>query len=170
MNEIINALGGQEAYDALPVLDLGNRRGGTDYIDFLRGDDLTAPIMKGVDCFRRPFVSFRYAYAEDDYKTQYVETFFQRYTDGTLWVPGGNGELSMGTNIVSSNDAKMQVLYGRLKRIINGSTNNRITCAYNLFKPTDPELFQLDEKTRDESGLIYHELKYVQGLQGVKLV
>jgi hypothetical protein len=61
--------------------------GGTNYIDFLQPEDLTAPLMRGVDIFNRPFLSMR---TSVDYSTgsrTAVHTIFQRYRDdANLWV------------------------------------------------------------------------------------
>lgn len=59
-------------------LDLGQRQGSTDYIDFVRVDDMTSPIMFGIDVCRRPFVS---VLLSDKDGKQFVITGFQRYTD-----------------------------------------------------------------------------------------
>lgn len=75
---------GLQKLEELPVLDLKNRRGATDYIDFVKNDEMTSPIMKGIDCFKRPFLAIK---VKCTYKTEELEptevvgTFFQRYTD-----------------------------------------------------------------------------------------
>lgn len=43
----------------VPVLDLGGKRGSTDYIDFLRPADLSHNVQKGIDCYNRKFVSLK---------------------------------------------------------------------------------------------------------------
>jgi hypothetical protein len=101
MPKLIEALGGEAAFEALPVLDLNSctaRGGGTGYIDFVRADDMPAPIMRGEDEHGRPFVTFRLSVEEVDYESTnypndmvevtYVETLFRRYTTGPTWVSG----------------------------------------------------------------------------------
>ena len=39
-----------------PILDLGNRVGWTQYIDFITWDEVNYPIMKGRDKFNRYFI------------------------------------------------------------------------------------------------------------------
>lgn len=56
--EIVEALGGQEFVETLPLLDIGTREGETKYIDFISPNELTAPIMRGIDKYRRPFIVF----------------------------------------------------------------------------------------------------------------
>jgi hypothetical protein len=94
MPKLIEALGGQAAFEALPVLDLGTcaaSGGGTGYIDFVRADDMSAPIMRGEDEAGRPFVAFRIESARRG--GPYVETLFRRYTAGPVWTSGGGREL-----------------------------------------------------------------------------
>jgi hypothetical protein len=84
--------------NTLPVLDLGDRMGNTDYIDFIDYKEMKAPIMKFRDCYGRPGiililtnkVDFTSRY--DERKTvkpgEYKGTIalFQRYTDlPTKW-------------------------------------------------------------------------------------
>lgn len=86
--KLIAVLGGQEAYEALPVLDLtqcSGRKGGTGYIDFVRPEDMKYSVMRGVDEHGRPFVSFRLKH--DD--KEFVETVFRRYVTGPVWTSGG---------------------------------------------------------------------------------
>jgi hypothetical protein len=78
-----------EIYNLTPKLDIGDRRGSTDYIDFIRVEELTSPVMSGVDCMNRKFIVFK---TENKF-----QTFFQRYTDGVLWMGAGNGRPIMDT-------------------------------------------------------------------------
>ncbi len=87
-------------WDNLPTLDLGQRQGATDYIDFVDVSEMTAPVMKFVDkfarrglllCLRgsgwgRPYLSadktLRQIWDQPQYFTL---ALFQRYTDGSQW-------------------------------------------------------------------------------------
>lgn len=73
---------------AIPNLDIGDRKGWTDYIDFIKGDEIKFPVMKGIDIFKRPFLVFRVKVG----KKIYSQTFFQRYSNGCSWqtAKGGN--------------------------------------------------------------------------------
>jgi hypothetical protein len=65
-------------------LDVGKRIGHTDYIDYIDVKELTKPIMKGVDYYKRPFIVLRCIVDKD---VVYGQTFFQRYTDDkNLWM------------------------------------------------------------------------------------
>lgn len=67
-------------------LELRERRGATDYIDFLTPDEMKCPIMFGRDCGRRPFV----ALLLDEGGHPFVITAFQRYThEKHPWCVGG---------------------------------------------------------------------------------
>ena len=83
-NKIYSLFGGKAIFEALPVLDIGKKMGRTDYIDFITPRDMTAPIMRGIDRYKRPFFALRAT--RDD--AQLVQTFFQRYTDEVVWVDG----------------------------------------------------------------------------------
>lgn len=59
-----------------------------DHIDNIRPEDLTVPIMWGLDESQRLFVAIR-TRMNDNHKLV-VETFFQRYTYGKMWVSASN--------------------------------------------------------------------------------
>jgi hypothetical protein len=70
---------GYDQLEKFPVLDLGDKVGMTDYIDFVRLEDVTAPVMRGVDVYRRPFLTLRVINRKTGKLS--VHTIFQRYTD-----------------------------------------------------------------------------------------
>jgi len=86
--DLIEALGGAEKVFNLPVLDLGNREGFTDYIDFLRSKELTAPIMRGTDKKGRPFIALKLKDKHTDRVA--VVCLFQRRADANknCWAAG----------------------------------------------------------------------------------
>lgn len=43
----------------LPILDINQYVGRTGYIDFIKADDMEYPLMRGVDCLRRPFLAIK---------------------------------------------------------------------------------------------------------------
>lgn len=80
---------GQKIYDLIKdEYDLGVRCGYTDYIDFLTLDEVPKNVMRGIDCFRRKFITLKVGIK--DQKTgelrKSAQVFFQRYTDGRGWV------------------------------------------------------------------------------------
>lgn len=64
-----------------PILDLGDRQGETEYIDFIEWNEVTSPVMTGVDKFNRQFIVIKATI--DDVETPLMQTFFQRYSDNT---------------------------------------------------------------------------------------
>lgn len=81
---IYNNLG--EEAGKLPILDLKGERGFTDYIDFIKAEDMDCPIMIGIDCYNRHFMAIKVKTNNDKY---IVGTFFQRYTnDSYTWAYG----------------------------------------------------------------------------------
>ena len=100
-NPIYNAfdLFDKHFFTELPVLDLKDKIGSTDYIDFVKIEDMTHNIMKGVDFYRRKFVSIKYWITdttEPINSYQAVGTFFQRYTDDPdTWAYGTCYALNM---------------------------------------------------------------------------
>lgn len=75
----------------LPRLELGYREGNTDYIDFIKWDEVTEPAMLGIDKFRRKFVVMKFIINKNGKKPiKVMQTFFQRYTNGTKWMGCGH--------------------------------------------------------------------------------
>jgi len=89
-------------FENLPVLDIGKREGHTEYIDFLKWDDLASPAMKGVDCHSRPFLTFQLGLQivkknGTEVMKYFPQTFFQRFSNyPENWV-GGNVHGVLGT-------------------------------------------------------------------------
>ena len=86
---IIDKLNLQDKFSQLPELNLGNRMGPTDYINFLKPEDLAAPIMKGTDKYNRPFIAIKMT-AENH---TFVAVIFERYNANDLWVWYSNSDL-----------------------------------------------------------------------------
>ena len=106
----------------LPILPFQRKFvGGTDYIDGIRSTDLTAPIMVGVDCYRRPYIVIAYKCFGDKWiswdgeardfmgangSKRLVLTVFNRYTglrgEGS-WCKTGSGSYSGCPILLSSN-------------------------------------------------------------------
>ncbi len=91
------------------MVEVGNRMGSTGYIDRMRVQDfpIGSSVVRGVDKFQRPFVSFLYVQThiirEDETKDDVltdekkrVFSFFQRYTDNpNFWQVGGQLPLGL---------------------------------------------------------------------------
>jgi hypothetical protein len=88
-----------QLYDNISdILDISDRQGWTGYIDFIKADEMTAPIMKGVDINGRNFLCLKVKgevyYDTNTHTFEYFQTFFQRYSDDMLWMGCGNHGLN----------------------------------------------------------------------------
>ena len=84
---IVDKLNLQDKFSQLPVLNIGNRMGPTNYIDFLNPEDLDAPIMKGTDKYERPFIAIKMT--DQQQNKTFVTAIFERYDldqGSDLWV------------------------------------------------------------------------------------
>lgn len=98
----------------LPILDIGTQNGSTEYLDFIKPDELGSNnIMKGFDCASRPFIVFR---AEFEYsnglKKKIFTTFFQRYSDNQLlWHCCGHYGVHIMDTTGGANTEQIKMLY-----------------------------------------------------------
>ena len=70
----------------IPILDIGVRKGATDYIDFINYHEVNEPVMKGTDIYGRDFIVLKFV-IDNIFGMQ---TFFQRYSDSyNLWMGCG---------------------------------------------------------------------------------
>jgi hypothetical protein len=75
--------------DQLPVLNLEGRQGHTDYIDFIRTSEMTAPVMRYKDRFNRIGLALHLRCTYGEWKDKEVVLApFQRYTGGNTWAFG----------------------------------------------------------------------------------
>jgi hypothetical protein len=74
-----------------PILDVGDRKGTTGYIDFINTNEFSEPFNKGIDSFGRKFITFRANIEYEDGKiTETFTTLFQRYAEReNLWMGAG---------------------------------------------------------------------------------
>ena len=97
------------------TLDVRDRFGDTNYIDFIKQSEVTENIMKGIDDNERPFIVFKSEFIYNTNNTNNINntnntnikiikktftTFFQRYTDNKLlWhTCGHDGDLLFDSN------------------------------------------------------------------------
>lgn len=124
--------------DKLPILDIGQLRGSTDYIDFIKESDMSHTVMRGLDIFGRPFVSIKFNIRPDPNSSdnsvqnikpcQAVGTFFQRYSDNTeLWAYGTLNHSNMSLHYESRiRDNQYSNLISRLNMFLNNHTMHNI--------------------------------------------
>jgi hypothetical protein len=119
--DIVAAFGGSEAMQKIGTCDVGDRMGSTGYMDFLLPNDLNSSIVKGTDCFTRPFVSVRVRNKAENGK--YVFTIFKRYTtpSSTQWSVGARKTIIFEDNdfifsgdTIHSNDCNVLKFVKRL--------------------------------------------------------
>ena len=117
---IYNAFG-EEYLKSLPILDIGKRIGYTDYIDFIKIDDMKYSIMKGVDVYRRLFLAIKVKITGTDLKYHYeVGTFFQRFTDNkSEWAYGTCYNLNTLYNDSRIRIHDYELLENRLHQLFN---------------------------------------------------
>jgi len=110
--------------NSYPILDVGNRQGMTDYIDFIRETEVTSPVMRGIDRFKRPFIVMKVVCTfKGDYSNRNpmdcIQTFFQRYTDDLLrWNSGYAG----GVEFLNTSGDVRRKEFDMLDRLIMGET------------------------------------------------
>ena len=76
----------------VPLLDVGSRKGDTNYIDYIRMSEMTSPIMKGIDYLIRPFIIFKFI-VKGEIRYQII---FQRYSNNeNYWMSGGPSESAL---------------------------------------------------------------------------
>lgn len=99
-HKVIEAFGGLKEFCALPFLPWQDRfeEGGTDYIDGVQLKDVSHPIMRGEDPFRRPFVTVKTRELNskriDNQPPVGVEALFQRYSENSrIWATGRHHSL-----------------------------------------------------------------------------
>ena len=106
----------------IPNLSIENQEGFTDYIDFIKWDDITSPVMKGIDVFNRPFFTMKLCLIIIDpgnnLITKYFpQTFFQRYTyDNNKWMSSGMQGLIFSCGGMNCHQFKM------MEDLIDGKT------------------------------------------------
>jgi hypothetical protein len=104
-----------------PELEFKDKFIGVDYIDGIEIKDVTAPIMIGIDKYKRPFITIRTIEKKNNYSN--VITIFQRYTnDKGTWTHGiyGNSYLvDCIPRIISRYKIQPDKIKENLKNLIN---------------------------------------------------
>jgi hypothetical protein len=118
----------RENLDKIPLVDIGERTGWTDYIDFLNMEDFLTKeghnnVIRGVDKYKRPFISFLYKTVKDGEEFDYnIVTIFQRYTDDNFWMYGGRlpaGLFSTGCNFNNPHNRSEENLFKTLAELLD---------------------------------------------------
>ena len=137
----------------IPNYDVGNRNGQTDYIDYLKWEEITEPVMKGIDIFGRHFVVVK---MKIDNKL-FMETYFQRYTNDSRWMSCGHATsrfLNTGGTGLDENQIQL------LKSIIQGESieiKNEHRTDYPYYNGKIVKLY--DEKKENAAKVIQEQWK-----------
>lgn len=113
------------------TLDLRDKVGHTDYIDFIDVENLKKPVYTGTDYFRRKFVTMRVIVTKGGEEIEYAQTFFQRYTDGEMIVSGrvvGRSEF-----MDTCGGMKDEELFF-IKKLIEGETVSGVDIPYRCLR------------------------------------
>ena len=142
--ELINyVFNGISKFNDIPILDTGDMNGSTDYIDYIKESHLRAPIMKGIDCFNRRFITFKLEKYSDEYLLcRGVVTLFQRYTSGDMFTCGSHtpiprDELTFGDNY---RPGKSPRVIERLRKIVAGEQVEAAEYHGNIIKLATDEM------------------------------
>ena len=134
---------------ANPVLDVYNMYGSTGYIDFITMEEVTSPIMWGVDSCRRHFIVLKLMIEGKII----LQTIFHRYSDDEyLWRGCGHGTLNPLLFEPKNRIDTLQITL--LLAVMRGETV-RITeehCGWSNYVGKDVCLF--DEKKWDAAKVI----------------
>ena len=96
----------------IPYYDIGSRQGQTDYIDFLMWDEITEPVMKGIDIYKREFIVIKMIINN----IKIMETYFRRYSYSDKWVPCGHATTHF---LYTEGGSLSQEQIDLLKKVIN---------------------------------------------------
>lgn len=119
-----------------PILDIGERVGKTDYIDFIDTKEFLESFNKGVDKYGRKFISFRVNIEyRDNRKRETFTTLFQRYKgEEWLWLGAGKNVHLFQTDGGASLD-QLKLLYKLLnENSVDISEDNYINCRLTPYK------------------------------------
>ena len=139
----------------LPKLDIKNRQGITDYIDFLKWDEVIYPVMAGVDTFNRKFIVVKFLI--DNMKV--MQTFFERYTHGTMLMGCGHATI----NLIETSGGMSQEQEEFILEIINNksaimkSEYRPILWGYNDTNWIDKKVILFNEKEWNAAILIQNK-------------
>lgn len=106
-DQMMSLFGGRVGYEALPVLDIGDRQGFTGLIDFIKPEEMSAPIMRGKDKQGRNFFTIRFKDEKGKYNCQ---TFFERFTKVNSWFDAGDRLVKFEGYIIENGQIKTEAL------------------------------------------------------------
>lgn len=137
-------------FNNFPKLYIGNRGGGTDYIDFIKWKEVTEPVMIGTDRYNRAFIVVKFILNKETKKPiKIIQTFFQRYSNDNLWMGCGHAT----EHLIKTPGGMKYEQFRFLERIINGETLKLSNNIYPVF-PVNTSVSLYDEKKWNASIVI----------------
>jgi hypothetical protein len=119
-----------DKWENAQVYNIGNKKGMTDYIDFIQPRDFPEKcnLMYGIDCYNRFFLTHCY---KDTSENNYVMTLFQRYSDQhDFFVNGGDSLNECGVKTSSFSSDRVNEYHKLMFDLINNGSIN-IVDDYN---------------------------------------
>ena len=129
-----------------PILDIGDREGHTEYLDFINVNELKYPIMKGYDCNFRMFIIIKVIISGK----MYAQIFFRRYIDDdNFWM----GCMVWGAFPFITTLGGMQLYQAKLlQEILKGS-------IVRILPEHRPIFIDKYEELKEQSVMLYDEEK-----------
>lgn len=88
---LINILGGKEKFLELPIFEITKPvTSSSDYIDAIKYDDVSHPIMRGIDKLHRHFIVFKIQFTKRFGTTYGTVVPFQKYLNEFEWSTASN--------------------------------------------------------------------------------
>lgn len=111
-----------ELLASLPILDIGERENTqSEMIDFIKPDELTHPVMTGLDKYQRRFITIKFKVGRESLTLH--QTFFERYTHNQLdWV----GASSASSGLIWTEPSLTSEQFEFINQIISG---NKVTIS-----------------------------------------
>lgn len=139
----------------IPRLDLGDKRGLTDYIDFINSTDMSHSLMRGMDTYGRLFLAIKVSIYDTDknYLSDVVGTIFERYSSNSNALAYGTCYRLENNNYFIYDDSRVRDydydnLIKRLTKLFNGE----------MLKSLDLSTNMTDMNRVDGNGTFYVEL------------
>ena len=129
----------QQKIEKYPYLNIENKMGATNYIDFLKWSDVKHPVMYGFDICNRLFFVVKGKINNE----KVMQTFFQRYTDGNSWNSGANYTTRFIRTEGGMTDDQFKFLF-KLISEKKALIDNNVKPNYDFFENKIIELYDND--------------------------
>ena len=141
----------------IQVLNIYDRVGCMGYIDFIQINEVSAPLMRGIDQFNRPFFTLcADIIYEDGSIIPTFTTIFQRYSDSNLWHAAGHYRKLLNTeggmNIQQIGLCRLLIKFGFID-FTDGTDEENI------------EKLRLCNYTKNTNGDILYKYEFVRPLR-----